>query len=127
MPQLDYILIPNQIFWFVIIFINLYIIIIYFFLPKISKILKTRKYICKKNFQEIKQIHDVLKIIKSFRREKIINCFQIFKFLTSNLLLLKEHPLFDLVEYDFKYITKPISDQFLYNKFKNSFMLIKFI
>ena len=127
MPQLDYILIPNQIFWFVLIFINLYIIIIYFFLPKISKILKTRKHICKKNFQEIKQIYNVLKTIKFFRRQKIISCLQIFKFLTSNLLLLKEHPLFDLIECDFEYITEPMSNQLLYNKFKNAFMSIKFI
>lgn len=127
MPQLDYILIPSQIFWFVIIFVSLYIIIICFFLPKISRIFKIRKFICKKNFQEIKQIYDVLKIVKSFRREKVINCLQVFKFLVSNQLLLKEYSLFDLIEYDFEYLVEPISDQFLYNRFKKLCMLIKFV
>ena len=127
MPQLDYTLISNQIFWFVIIFVNLYIVIICFFLPIILKILKVRKHICIKNFQEIEQIHTILKKMKCFRREKIINCFQIFKFLILDQLSLKEYSLFDLIEYDFEYLVEPISNQFLYSKFKKLYLLTKFI
>ena len=89
--------------------------------------MKIRKCICIKNFREIEQINDILKEIKHFRREKIINCFQIFKFLISDQFSLKEYPLFDLIEYDFEYFAELMSDQFLYNRFKKLCMLIKFI
>ena len=50
MPQLDFIIVFPQIFWFFLIFISFYFFVINYFLPKFLKSLKLRKYILNFNF-----------------------------------------------------------------------------
>lgn len=87
MPQLDFIIFFPQVFWLIILFLFLYVIVIHFFLPFFIKILKSRKYILKKNTElllknqlefKVKQSKMNILLNKNFKKTKKIFEHQIF-------------------------------------------------
>nr|YP_009944495.1 ATP synthase F0 subunit 8 [Osmundea sinicola]QFR99789.1 ATP synthase F0 subunit 8 [Osmundea sinicola] len=87
MPQLDNLIILSQIFWLILIFSIFYFIVTYYFLPKILKSIKVRKYfleyniylnfrLTKKITEERKKLMDVL--FKNFSDIKYLIFNKIF-------------------------------------------------
>nr|YP_011017569.1 ATP synthase F0 subunit 8 [Antithamnionella miharai]WQF69344.1 ATP synthase F0 subunit 8 [Antithamnionella miharai]WQF69369.1 ATP synthase F0 subunit 8 [Antithamnionella miharai] len=105
MPQLDYIIIFPQIFWFCVIFTVFYLFLTHIFLPKFLKALKSRKLILQKSNKESQEL--ILKL----------NNKQIF--LKGNLLthlskikkkLLHFNTLITSLNYSKTYVDKKIAE-----------------
>ena len=84
MPQLDYTLLFNQIFWLFLVLIYLYIICLYFFLPLIFKLVISRKRLITENYNDIKNFKKDIYKLRSFYKVQILKI---------NLLISKTTPL----------------------------------
>lgn len=79
MPQLDFIIILPQIFWFFLIFISLYLYVLHYFLPKLIFSLKFRKLVVKKNNLEILKLNSAFIKQKKLLNSKLIYDLKSFK------------------------------------------------
>ena len=93
MPQLDYTLLFNQLFWLFFIFVILYIVLIYFFLPLLLKVFRVRKQILSKNFNESKKIIKYIEKFDLFYKIKIFEYCQLIKPIFSFVLFLKNYEI----------------------------------
>ena len=91
MPQLDYTLLFNQIFWLFIIFIVLYIILTYHFLPIFVKIFKSRKQILRYNHVKSVEVNKNLENLKLFRRRNILDTYKVQQIISSITKDLKKY------------------------------------
>ena len=95
MPQLDYIIIFPQIFWFCIIFTVFYWILVYFFLPKFLITLKTRLLIQQKNIQE----SDIL-VTKLNEKQNLIQKILIKNLNNSKNLLFQTNSFLTILKFN---------------------------
>lgn len=79
MPQLDYTLLFNQIFWLFLIFISSYIVIIYLFLPVLLKVFKSRKQILGQHQKNTAYINEHQKNTDIFYNKAFFKCNNLLK------------------------------------------------